>query len=359
MDQSPIPNTAHDTPAASGEPALLAHVYRVEEGLGNACLLEFPDGSCGILDWGTQQEAPLESALTLAARRGFRFVAASHAHADHTLGLAKLLRACHQCGIKVGRFVYPASTLNRESADLTRARRTAMECGIPMSSIAVDPFQAPPESWQPPYLAWADDRSWEVRVLSPSVTGTALAEMRALGRGTVPGNETSLVVLFRFTGPGAGEGMGRAMLPGDATADTLGYARETATRFPELALANQMFLVPHHGSRQNLPEWLEGEARGVVVVSAPTGSPHHPAGEVLQRIRSWRADGAHLFCNSYAQCCRQTFGRRARGAARMLVQPGGCFGDVVIRVPRSAAAGLERSSEDGQRRRAYGFCGAG
>ncbi|WP_321472354.1 hypothetical protein [uncultured Paludibaculum sp.] len=342
---------------ADQEPALLVHVFRVEEGLGNACLLQFPDGTCGILDWGTQRTEPLERALAIASEGGFRFVAASHAHADHTLGLAKLIRACHRRGIRVQRFVYPASTLNKESADLTKARVAALECGIPMSPVAVDTFQAPAGEWRPPYLAWAEDRSWEVRVLSPSMTETAIAEMRALGRSVVPGNETSLVVLFRFVDQISPTGLGRALLPGDATPATLEFARETASSFAELAMKNQMFLVPHHGSRQNLPDWLEEEIRGIVVVSAPTDSLNHPAGEVLQRIGSWIEDGSRLFCTSYAQCCAKDFGRRARGANRALVQPGSCFGDVVVRVPRSAPAELEQSSQPGERRRRFGYCG--
>ena len=252
-----VPDAVVETPPAiraEKEAQLLVHVFRVEEGLGNACLLEFPDGSCGILDWGTQRQEPLEAVLRIAAGRGFRFVAASHAHADHTLGLATLLRECDKRDIEVERFVYPASTLNKEFAHLTKARRTAKECGIRMSSVAVDLFQTPPEEWEPPYLAWADDRSWEIRILSPSQTEIANAEMQALERSVVAGNDTSLVLLFRFLAQQVDNGFGTALLPGDATPATLGFARETATSLGELSLKNQMFLVPHHGSRHNLPD---------------------------------------------------------------------------------------------------------
>jgi hypothetical protein len=51
--------------AANGtsEDCLYLHVFRIDEGLGNACVLEFPDHSCGVLDWGTEQKQPLKKAL--------------------------------------------------------------------------------------------------------------------------------------------------------------------------------------------------------------------------------------------------------------------------------------------------------
>lgn len=95
------------------EASLFLHVFRVEEGLENACLLEFPDKTCAIVDWGMQRQEPLEQALRIAQQGRVRFVAASHAHADHTLGLATLLRECKNRKIQVDRFIYPASPLHR------------------------------------------------------------------------------------------------------------------------------------------------------------------------------------------------------------------------------------------------------
>jgi len=343
--------------SAPGDPALIAHVFRVEEGLGNACLLQFPDDTCGILDWGTQRPEPLDSVLEIAKKKGFRFVAASHAHADHTLGLVMLLRECKKRKIRVEKFVYPASTLNKESAYLTKAREAADECGIPMFSIGVDTFLAPAGERKPPCVAWADDLSWDVRVLSPSLTNIASAEMRALKQSVVAGNETSLVVLFRFVAQKSSDGLGRALFPGDATSATLNFARQTAKEFAGLAIDNQMLLVPHHGSHDNLPSWLADHAHGIVAVSAPTNSPHHPSSDVLKQIVKWNPKGGHLFCTSYAQCCVKTFGRRARAADRALVQPGSCFGNVVIRIPLSADAEFQQSSTSGEPRRKFGFCG--
>ena len=332
------------------------HVFRVNEGLGNACVLEFPDKTCGILDWGTQEPEPLEEALNIARQGYIRFVAASHAHADHTLGLEKLLRECNRRKIRIEKFVYPATTLHIGDDHLTAARKAAAEFKIDMSSIGVDDLQRAGE-WRPPALAWGvDEESWEVRVLSPSLRNIAKAEMRAFGREVVPGNETSLVVLFRFLGQKSAIGLGRALLPGDATPGTLAFARDTGKHFPELVIDNQAFLVPHHGSQHNLPVWVKTHIHGVVVVSAPTDSPHHPSQKTLELLGNWTHGSDRLFCTAYAQCCAKAFGTRA-APNDPLVEPGNCFGNVVIRVPRSAPAALTQSSAPGHQRRPYGYCG--
>ncbi len=343
----------------SADDALYLHVFRVSEGRGNACLMELPDGTCGIVDWGTQREDALDAVLKLVAERRIRFVAASHAHADHTLGLAALLQTCYEQGIPVERFVYPASTLHRATAYLTKARLVAKECGIPMSSVAVDDFPGPESRPDPPYLAWARDPAWEVRLLSPSQTHVGSSEIRALSRDAVPGNETSLVILFRFSGEPTGSGMGQVLLPGDATPATLRFARQTTRHFPTLKLDNQAFVVPHHGSSSNLPHWLDDHLHGIVVVSAPTDSRHHPGAGILERLRRRTCGGGsfRLFCTSYAGACFEAFGELARGDQLRLVRPGRCFGDIAIRVPQSEPAGLARSSASGEARRPFGYCG--
>ena len=334
--------------------SLQLHIFRVEEGLGNACLLQFPDKTCGFLDWGTQRAKPLDAALGIAEQGRIRFIAASHAHADHTLGLELLLRECKRRKIVVERFVYPASTLHRENSYLTRAREAAGECGVEMSPIAVDRFLTPKGKPDPPWLAWADDKSWEVRILSPGVTEIAIEEMKALKAKVVPGNATSLVVLFRFLN--VPQSFGRALLPGDATPQTLDFARQTGKQFPDLEIDNDMFLVPHHGSHHNLPPWIQSHVRGIAVVSAPTGSPKHPSEQTLKLLGKWTCSSKPplLFCTSYADACAKAFGKNA--ADQTLVQPGSCFGDVTIEIPATMAAQVKRFTVDGNQRRPYGYC---
>jgi beta-lactamase superfamily II metal-dependent hydrolase len=337
---------------------LYLHVYRIDEGLGNACLLEFPDETCAVIDWGTQRQEPLDQVLAIAKKKKLHFIAATHAHADHTLGLPRLIRECKEHGVEVGRFVYPASTLHLENAYLTKARIAARECGIAMSSVGLDLF-APPGKQAPPYLVWASDYSWEVRVLSPALTQIGTSEIRALkGRG-VPGNETSLVILFRFSAAPKIRGAGRVLLPGDSTPATLSLARQTGQDFPELTIDNQAMVVPHHGSQHNFPEWLKAHIHGIAVVSAPTDSYTHPSKEVLKQLSVWTgsSSSSRLFCTSYAKCCAQEFGPAAGADDRALLRSGGCFGDIVICIPESEPAYSERSTHDGQKRRKFGYCG--
>jgi beta-lactamase superfamily II metal-dependent hydrolase len=337
-------------------PTAILHVFRVEEGLGNACLIQLPDRSWGVVDWGTQKEGPLERALDLIGKSRIRFVAASHAHSDHTLGIARFLSQCVKRNIKVEKFVYPATTLHKQAHHLTRAREIAFEHGIEMYSIAEDSFLGPPGKRQPPWLAYADDLSWEVRVLSPSLISVADAEITSLYRDGAPGNETSLVLLFRFPGSDGKQGFGSILLPGDATAATLRYARETSRRFPELSLDNQLFLVPHHGSRRNSPKWVDKYLHGIVVVSAPTDSSHHPSESLLKRFASRAHKSEQLFCTSYAHACRESFRHLSSQQNRDVVQPGACFGDIAIAVSPSEAAQSLGSSHDGSRRREFGHC---
>src|SRR6266849_6057676 len=72
--------SALPAPSAPKDQCLNVHVFRVEEGLGNACLLQLPDQSCGILDWGTQRPEPLERALEIAKKGGSRLARARRSH---------------------------------------------------------------------------------------------------------------------------------------------------------------------------------------------------------------------------------------------------------------------------------------
>ena len=330
------------------------HLFRVEEGLGNAVLLRLPDATFGVVDWGTQRNEPLDRLLELVQGSRLRFVAATHAHADHTLGIPRLLAACHAQKIPIDYFVYPASTLHKPESHLTRARHQAKDLEIQTSPVGIDEFEGPKGHRDPPWLAWGMD--WEVRVLAPAMMDVAGAEIDALKREIVPGNETSLVLLCRFTAATGDPGNGRILLPGDATPATLSSALKTAERFPALTLDNQAFVVPHHGSSKNLPEWIDPLLHGLILVSAPTNSPHHPTPSILERLarRGHNPAGARLFCTSYAQACRKAYGP---GVGGWLVQPGPCFGDLTVEVPPSGPAVFQSSTAQGERRRRFGYCG--
>jgi len=331
---------------------LHVHIFRVEEGLGNACLLQFPDNSCGFVDWGTQGAGPLETALKIAEQGRVRFVAASHAHADHTLGIELLLRECMKRKIAIERFVYPASSLHRENSHLTKARIAATDFGILTTDIKVDPFLTPKGRPDPPWLAF--DKGWEVRVVSPSATEISIEEMKALKQKVVPGNPSSLVILFRFLN--GTKSFGRVLLPGDATPETLEIARDTGRYFPELEIDNDLFLIPHHGSHRNLPLWVEPHVQGIAAISSPTNKPKHPSAQTLKVLGAWVCNPKppRLFCTSYAHACADAFGQNAKN--KKLVEPGSCFGDITIEVSPTVAAYVKRATANGDQRRPYGYC---
>jgi hypothetical protein len=137
----------------------------------------------------------------------------------------------------------------------------------------------------------------------------------------------------------------------------LAFARDTAERHGYI-LENQALLVPHHGSEHNFPAWLRDYIRGLAVISGSMTSPHHPSHKVLQQLATWTCGSApRLFCTAYGHCCSQAFGKRAEAHETHLVQPGNCFGDIVVRIPRSSPAELAESSADGNLRRPFGYCG--
>lgn len=334
--------------------AFYLHVFRVEGGLGNAVLVVLPNGRCGIVDWGTQEPAALEKALELAPE-GFEFVLATHAHEDHVLGLEQLLDTCAAIGRTVGFFGFPSSTAGKKNQLLTRAREKAQELGIDSGSLTVQNIGS---DWRPLSLADGTDPSWSLKLLAPSWSVAGGAEIKGLKRGVVAGNETSMVLLFRFHDYGAGSGHGRALLPGDATKATLHQARISGTR-EGVALDNQALLVPHHGSSHNLPDWLVEVTHGVAVVSGREDSEHHPSSRSLERLsaRCAGSTGSRLYCTSYAQACRTAFGRKPPAEHRAFTAPGPCFGDLTVRLPPDAPAEVVQSSAVGSHRRPFGYCG--
>lgn len=334
---------------------LLVRVFRVEEGLGNAVLLELPDGTCAIIDWGTESVEALKIVLE-RARKGIRVVVATHDHADHTIGLAGLFKACKSEGIAIGLFAYPTSQL-RDRCKLTEARLVADELGIEMSAIGVrkGPIGAP----QAQQLA-SEHRSWQMVVLAPETATAAQKEVDIFKQGAPAGNVSSVIILFAFRTPNTCgiPGAGKALLTGDATNKLLAEADHVAVK-QHLDLHNQLLLVPHHGGVKVIPDWLHQYVHGIAVISGRTDSVHHPKLSTLQALASCTCIGTprRLFCTSYAQACREEFESRPKGDELHLVRPGPCFGDMTLRLPRSNEAVLESSSDAGENRRRFGWCG--
>ena len=342
----PVTQNAHD---------LRVEVFRVEEGLGNAILLQFPDDTCAIVDWGTQSDEALRLVLD-RTRKGIRIVVATHDHADHTLGLAELFDACKASQIRIDRFAYPTSHLRRR-CHLSRARLKARELDIPTSSIGI---RTGPDGRSRIECLAFDPGSWEMSVVAPLTTDAAELEVSSFLHNRAAGNRSSAVVLFAFLNPqqNAVRGAGKVLLPGDATNALLSQAAQIAQE-NNTDLHNQLLVVPHHGGSKVVPGWLNDYVHGIAVISGRTNSPHHPAMTTLQSLALQTCCGTpkRLFCTSYAQACRNRFASESKKHERHLVGEGPCFGHLTFRVPRDQPATLKSSSDPGEQRRPFGWCG--
>lgn len=331
----------------------ILRVFRVEEGLGNACAFIFPDDSIGIVDWGTQNELAIQSLFNERQFTRVRFVAATHAHQDHTLGLVHIMRACQEQGLPIGKLVYPSSTLRKSGRDhLLNARLYAYENKISMYSVGAIPQG---DQVHPQLLDSGND--WEIMVLAPPTYDVAAEEVRAHQQNRSPGNLTSLVLLYRSTD--TGEDLGRVLLPGDATLATLKFATAHCKIHPGCSLDNHVLVVPHHGSSNNWAPWLKQYIHGTVVISSPPRNPHHPAKKVLEdlAIHCHNGGNSELFCTSYSHHCdRQFIDARRAPFDHYILRHGACFGDITIELtPR----GVSVINHDplGPLRRRFGFCG--
>ena len=335
-------------------------VFRVEEGLGNACALIFPDDSAGVIDWGTERPEAYRALFERLGRRSepwLRFIAASHAHADHTLGFEKLISDGVGNGIAIGRLLYPTPIAGSAHNFLRAARHLAKRLRIPMSSVSVSTFSGTAAA---PVIADGvnpsnQDEGWCVRALAPADTAIANEEVMAERGSRTPGNPSSLILQFSFFDGAGACARGRAILPGDATSATLNYARQQSTASADFSLNSDALVIPHHGSSHNWVPWFQGLIEGFAMVSAPSGRPKHPSTQVLKELTTICGTGhtSGLFCTSYAGTCHATFGKGVTGAPNRL-DP--CFGDVGVRLSSSRPPEIMHCDNNGPYRRSFGHC---
>ena len=328
-------------------------VRRVQKGNANAVALVFPDNTIGIVDWGTDDPTSIRSLLDEVAPPSMRFVLATHAHADHTLGLRNVLAECHSRGIDIDCLVYPSpGGLNKSRpSPLWRALLFAYEHRITQVEAVIHQFP----NMRPGHpLPLAKSANWEVAVLAPPSAVNARENVRSQTQGRSPGNATSIVLLFRYTQ--GHDHKGRALLPGDATPSILNFARDHAKRHPEYHVHNDAILAPHHGSDHNWPSWLTAYVHGTVVVSSASDRPSHPGLGFLQTVaRSCRrGSDSLLYCTSYNGQCRAAFAQSSRDPA-LLAAGSPCFGDVEIALEPTGSRVVSHDP-DGPRRRAFGYC---
>lgn len=328
------------------------YVFRLRSH-GNACAFVFPDATVGVVDWGSKDITPFTKLLDAGASR-LRFVVATHAHSDHTKGIELILRKCVQSSIPVEALYYPAIGKPRLGPYdyLNKAAHYAIQNHIRVHPVSVVDF--PPGVVQPPpYLARTD--SWEVTILAPPSSTNSRHQLTSHWNEKNPGNITSIILLFRYL-DNEHASSGRALLPGDATPATLGFAASLAGHYPDLSIDNDAIVIPHHGSRKNWPDWLTQHVRGNAIVSAGPNGRDHPHKDVLRTLsRACAATGgSRLYCTSYSRACREEFASDAPESESLLGH-GACFGDIRVRLSRHGSS-VVGHDPNGPARRSFGFC---
>lgn len=306
----------------------------------------------GIVDWGTDDPTSIRPLLDQVNPQIMRFVFATHAHADHTLGLRNVLSECVSRGIRIDGLFYPTpGNLNRSRpSPLWRAIIFAQEHRI--HSVRADVHDFPNMRPGSP-LPIAGDSNWEVAVLAPPSTANTQEDVRSHLQERNPGNATSIVLLFRHLD--SDDHNGRALLPGDATRSVLAFARNHANRHPQYHIHNDVILAPHHGSDHNWPKWLNAYVHGTVVVSSASDREKHPGLSFFQRVAPIcrRGTGSTLYCTSYSGQCRKAFARTLDPALLPMDSP--CFGEIEI-VLEPTGSRVVSHDPDGPNRRAFGYC---
>ena len=328
-------------------------IRRVQKGNGNAVALIFPDRTIGIVDWGTDDLTAIRSLLDQVNPPTMRFVLATHAHADHTLGLRDILAECLHRNIGIDCLVYPTpGNLNKfRPSPLWQAIMFADQHRIPQIEAVIHDF---PNIRPRGPLPIASDSNWEVAVLAPPSTVNTRQNVRSHVQGGSPTNATSIVLLFRYTN--SNDHTGRALFPGDATPSILAFARNHANRHPQYHIHNDTILAPHHGSDRNWPKWLNGYVHGTVVVSSASDRPSHPGLSFFHTVAPIcrRGTSSTLYCTSYSGQCRKAFAQSSPAPA-LLPVGSPCFGDVEVALEPTGSR-IVSHDPDGPKRRAFGYC---
>lgn len=232
--------TERNLPPVEGELDGEVRIHFIDVGQGDATFIEYPDGSCMLVDAGI----PEQGGDVVAYIRGLGYdridcVLATHPHQDHIGGLDVVIRA-----LEIGQVWAP------DASNTTLAYYDFL-------AACADTGETIEQACTGSILMRGD--GWRADVISPR-RGASFADL----------NQASAIVLLQV-------GETRVLLPADASISTI--ARSTNIRIDVLK-------VGHHGSLTSTSDWLVDRLRpSVAVVSYGIGNPYGlPSGNVLSML---------------------------------------------------------------------------
>jgi len=304
------------------------HVRQV--GLGNALLLELPDGRCGVVDWGTTGDVHHRYLDEIVGKREIAFVAATHGHEDHTAGLPRLFRRYvdpREGRSQIREFWTPL-TVEQGHGSITAVAETLAELwsrhpridagrGVTVKTPAVVDGNAPP------VLLQTD--SYCLLALQPDDVVRSRAAIMAAYAARRSGNRTSAVLLLRLAG-----GRASILFGGDAEEASWNGAREVVRRWPAAEPGASVTAVSHHGAAapRGMPAWaIRRWVTGLAVLSTPSADLAHPATSTLDELS--RAS-EQVCCTSLAAVCSERLRGRVMRPGGKVVLEEPCWGDFVV-----------------------------
>ena len=320
------------------------YLTMIDVGQGESFVIDFPDGTFALIDAGpisATSRVLAQVSKRVAAKRRFRWAAATQWDADHIGGFPAVL-ASH----KPEEFVLPALDLGQyeellAAVDPTSPARRAVT-RLSESLLDSDITQT---------LAWArqeipdcgvDVNGW---FLSPDkgvkdeLTSSIKSKTLSSERLRALGNRTSLVLIV--------SAYERSLFfPGEIEWDQYETVRvqfENRRRPTRATLRSQVVKLSHHGSERNNPvEFFQHFCADQAIGLASAGGRHgHPSPITIRDLR--RVVDGQALCTGLGQPCNEIIhGRKPNDGEfnwasstpwRNMVSPGKkCHGDVVVEV---------------------------
>jgi competence protein ComEC len=245
-------------------------------GQGDALLLHTGPASAIAVDTGPEPKRE-DACLRRFAITQVPLVILTHFHEDHIGGLSGLLP-----GRRVG--AIETTIVDEPATGARRVREEAATAGVP--ERRVQPFERGTVGRVSWHALWPDPVELPLVEPAPGAEG---GRAGAGGEGSGP-NNSSIVLAVRFAGAGARAAPLTALLTGDVESPEQQLLLEGSHRDE---LRATVLKVPHHGSANQAPGFIDAVGPGVAVISVGRDNPYgHPAARAL---RLAGAEGARVY----------------------------------------------------------------